>query len=430
MMSFAAGGLLTAALASGAWLGVTLGLFGLLIFQFQVGGNFSVLSTSIWNTFNSFALTSIPVFIFLGEVLGETGIAMRVYNAIAPLFSRLPGGLLQTNIGTCTLFSAISGSSTATAAVVGSVAYEELEQRGYHRAGIVGSIAAGGTLGILIPPSIPMIIYGSWQDVSIGKLFLAGVLPGILMAVMFMIYIGIRARLRPAEIGREDKFVPLGKALILSMQAWPFLVLILSILGTTFGGFATPTEAAALGAATAILLAALYGQLTLKRLWNALRNTTQVFGQIALILIGAAVLSQAVSLAGIPKELLAIVSKMNVGPLALLALVLGLYLVLGCVLTPIEMLLITLPFVFPLLTGAGYDPVWLGVMLVIMIEIGLLTPPVGINLFVLMATSKGQVSLGEAAWASLPFWLLQILMLCLLTMFPQIALLLPSLMMN
>ncbi len=200
MFAAALSGALALTLLTGSLLGITLASIGLVIIQFKLGGNFQVLSTAVWNVFNSFALTSIPVFIFLGEILGETGVAHRVYNAISPLFSRLPGKLLQTNIGICTLFSAISGSSTATAAVVGSVAYEEMERRGYYRGGIIGSIAGGGTLGVLIPPSTPLIIYGSWQDVLIGRPFLAGIVPGLLMAFLFMVYVAIRAGIRPAQI--------------------------------------------------------------------------------------------------------------------------------------------------------------------------------------------------------------------------------------
>jgi len=408
-------------------LGVVIGATGLAVLHFAFGGNLSVLGNATWNVFNSFTFTAVPTFILMGEILGQSGLAKRIYNAISPTFERLPGQLLQTNIGVCTVFSAISGSSTATAAVVGSIAYDELKARGYSRSATVGTIAAGGTLGILIPPSIALIIYGAWQEVSVGALFITRNVPGLLLAGLFMVYIAIMARLRPEVAPPVGDLVPLGRALLRSVEAWPFVVLVFAILGTIFLGIATPTEAAALGVATAALLAAMYGELSFARIWAALTATVRTFSTLTLVLLGALVLSQAVSLTGLPRMLIGHVAEAGLSAPVVMTLIFAMYLVLGCFFGPIEMLLITLPFVFPVVTGLGFDPVWFGIALVIVIEIGLLTPPLGINLFVVMAVSRNEVSLGEAALACLPYWLLMLVLLAVITVFPQIALFLPRL---
>jgi len=413
------------ALLTGSMLGIAIGACGLAVLWIEFHGNLSVLGNATWNIFNSFTFTAIPAFILLGEILGQSGLAKRIYNAISPGFERLPGRLLQTNIGACTVFSAISGSSTATAAVVGSIAYDELTTRGYRRTSVVGTIAAGGTLGILIPPSVPLIIYGAWQDVSIGALFIAGIVPGLLLAGLFMLWIAFSARRDPSITPAAGSRLPLRAALVRSLEAWPFVVLVFAILGTMFFGIATPTEAAALGVVTALLLSALYRELTWARLWAALVGTVRTFSALTMVLLGALILSQAVALTGLPRDLLRFVGEAGLSPETVLLLIFAMYLVLGCFFGPIEMLLITLPFVFPLVVGAGYDPVWFGIALVIVIEIGLLTPPMGINLFVVMAVSRNQVSLGEAALASLPYWLLMLLLLAAITLLPNIVLFLP-----
>lgn len=426
MLSLSLISVIAFALLTGSMLGITIAAAGLVVLIFEFNGNFSVLGNATWNLFNSFTFTAVPTFILLGEILGQSGLAKRIYGAISPTFERMPGKLLQTNIGACTVFSAISGSSTATAAVVGSIAYDEMKGRGYDRGVIVGTVAAGGTLGILIPPSIALIIYGAWQNVSIGALFLAGVLPGLLMAGLFMAYIAGLAFMKPRAIPEASETLPWSQALLRSAEAWPFVILVFAILGTIFLGLATPTEAAALGVVTATALAAFYGEFSLAHLWAALRATVRTFSTLAIVITGALILSQAVALTGMPKVLIGMVADANLSPAMVLTLIYAMYLVLGCFFGPIEMLLITLPFVFPLVTGLGFDPVWFGIVLVIVIEIGLLTPPLGINLFVAMAVSRNEVSLGEAALACLPYWLLMIAALALITIFPQIALVLPQ----
>lgn len=418
-------GLLGLTLLTGNLVGITLILFGIVIVQFTFDGNFSVLGNGLWNLFNSFALTALPVFVLLGEILSKTGVSRQIYSSLAPLFSRLPGQLIQTNIGTCTMFAAVCGSSQATAAVVGSIAYKELERQKYPRRWIAGSIAAGGTLGIMIPPSLALILYGWWEEVSIGRLFVAGIVPGIMTAGMFMLYIGVKAKSNPEEFPKRE-VVPWRQAIRASLKVWPFLILVFAILGTLILGIATPTESAALGVATALILAGMYRQLSLRILWSALVDTVLVMSTIGLIIIGATVLSQALALSGLPGRLAEAVTESGMSPVFILLSVYALYLVLGCLLAAIEMLLITLPFTFPLVIALGYDPVWFGIAVVMLIEIGMLTPPLGMNLFIILAVSEGEMSLGEVARACIPFWIILMFSLCILTIFPQIALFLPD----
>jgi tripartite ATP-independent transporter DctM subunit len=423
------GGLLAlglgSAMLSGAVLGAALGLTGFALLHFAVGGATRLGAQAVWNALNEFTLTAVPVFILLGEVLVASGLSARVYRALSPVFARLPGGLLHTNIAVCTVFGAVSGSSMSVAAAVGSVAYPELERRGYDRGRIVGSLAGGGTLGLLIPPSLSLLIYGALTDTSVGRLFLAGVLPGLMMAGLFMLWIALDNFLRDRTGGREP---PVGAATALRglLEIWPLVLLIVAVLGSLFAGLATPTEAAGVGVAAAILLGATLGELTPRRLGQALMATAQGFGVIAVVFIGAIVLAQAVSLLGLPQQLAQSIGAQGFSRLLLLGAVILLYLLLGCLFDGLSMMIITLPFVFPLLTGLGFDAVWLGVVVTLMIEVGMLTPPVGMNLFVLVGITGGVVNLGQAAWASVPYWLLLLAGVGLLTLFPGIALFLPN----
>lgn len=411
-------------LLTGSLLGVMVAAIGMGILLIDFNGNLSAIGNGIWNIYNSFALSAVPVFIFLGELLGQTGIARRIYQAISPLFERLPGGLLQTNIGACTVFAAINGSSTATTAGVGTIAYDELQKRGYSARAVLGSIGAGGTLGILIPPSIPLIIYGSWQDVSIGNLFLAAVVPGVMLALLFMIYIALAERDSSAA---HSGTLPLAPALRQALGAWPFLVLLFAVLGSIAAGIATPTESASLGVVAAMAIAAYYRELSVSRIWTALRSSVRVFGTLTIVLVGGLILSQAIALTGIPRDVIAFVAEYQLAPYVTLFLIYAVYLMLGCVMGPIEMMLITLPFVFPLVISMGFDPVWFGIALVILIEAGLITPPVGVNLFVLNAITGGRASIAEVAIATVPYWGIMLFALGLITFFPNLALFLPSL---
>lgn len=418
--------MVTATVLSGAVLGAALGLTGFVILHVFAGGATRVGVQTVWNTLNEFTLTAIPLFILLGELLVASGLAKGVYRALAPIFARLPGGLLHTNIAVCTVFGAVSGSSMSVAAAVGSVAYPELKSRGYDRAATVGTLAAGGTLGLLIPPSLSLLIYGALTDTSIGRLFLAGVLPGLMMAAIFMAWI-LFAALRNPAIAPAERRVALGAALRGLTAALPLIALIVAVLGSLFAGLATPTEAAGVGVAAAAILGFTIGDLTLRGVGAALIGTVRTFAVIATVFIGALVLAQAISLLGLPQQMLGVVAEWGLSRWLLLLVVVVIYLILGCFFDGLSMMIMTLPLVFPLLTGVGFDPVWLGVVVTLMIEVGMLTPPVGMNLFVLVGITGSEVTLGEAAKAALPYWLALLLGVFLLCLFPGIATWLPTL---
>ena len=417
---------LTVLAGSGMALGAALGLTGLLILQFVAKGATVVAVDAVWNVLNSFTLSAIPLFIMLGEVMLRSGLSDRIYTALSPLFSRVPGGLLHTNVAVCTLFGAVSGSSLSTAAAVGSVAYPEMSERGYDKRAIVGSLAGGGTLGLLIPPSLSLLIYGALTETSIGKLFLAGILPGLLFAALFMVYILVRARLQPTLAPNDTATIPLRKVITGILGLWPFLLLILSIMGSISFGIATPTEAAGVGVVATIILGFLWGTLTFKALTQSLYVAILLYASIAFVVVGATILAQAVSLLGIPQSILETVRAAELSPITVLTLVVLIYLLLGCFFDGLSLMIMTLPIVVPLMTGLGYDVIWLGVIITIMIEIGQVTPPVGLNLSVLVSVTKDEVSLGEAAIATIPYWLILLAGVAILTLLPQIALYLPE----
>lgn len=420
---------LTGLAGSGLALGAALGLTGLLILQFVAGGITFVAVDAVWNVLNSFTLSAIPLFIMLGEIMLRSGVSQKIYTALTPLFQRVPGGLLHTNIAVCTLFGAVSGSSLSTAAAVGSVAYPEMTKRGYDRRVVVGSLAGGGTLGLLIPPSLSLLIYGALTETSIGRLFLAGLVPGLLFSGMFMVYIYFRCLSSPALSPRQDTSASFAVILKNLFSLWPFVLLIMAIMGSIAFGIATPTEAAGVGVIATILVGKLWGNLTLKILAQSMFAATLLYASIAFVVMGATILAQAVSLLGVPQSILDTVRAANLGPLTVLALVVTIYLVLGCFFDGLSLMIMTLPIVVPLMVGLGYDAIWLGVIITIMIEIGQVTPPVGLNLSVLVSVTKDDVSLGEAALATMPYWLILLAGVAILALFPQIALFLPTVVM-
>jgi len=417
---------LTASVLSGAVLGAALGLVGFALLEFAVGGAARVGVQSVWNVMNEFTLTAVPLFILFGEILVASGLARGVYRALAPFFSRLPGGLLHTNIAVCTVFGAVSGSSMSVAAAVGSVAYPELKERGYRRDAVVGSLAGGGTLGLLIPPSLSLLIYGALTDTSIGRLFLAGVLPGLMMAGLFMAWIAL-ASWRDRSIAPAGGAVDWGAAWRGLPRVLPLFVLIFAVLGSLFAGLTTPTEAAAVGVFAAILLGFTVGDLTARKCMDALIGTARIFAIIAMVFVGALVLAQAIAMLGLPQQMLQAIEAWGLSKWALLLVVVLIYLVLGCFFDGLSMMIMTLPIVFPLLTGVGFDPVWLGVVVTLMIEVGMLTPPVGMNLFVLVGITGNEVKLAEAAKAALPYWLGLLTGVLILCAAPGIATWLPGL---
>ena len=372
-------GLLVIAL-TGVPIGIGLALTGLSILHFVAGGGEMLAITSVWNVFTDFTLSAVPLFVFMGEILLVSGVSTRIYNAVGPFFSGVPGKLLHTNIVVCTLFGAVCGASTSTAAAVGSVAYPELKKRGYDPGVVVATLAAGGTLGLLIPPSLSLLLYGATQGVSIGRLFLAGVVPGLMLAAMFMLVILVHAIRRPGIAPSDTERLTWGQRFGALLHIWPFGFLVFSVLGTMYMGLATATEAAALGVVASILVGVFWGDLSPRVLLGAFLTGTRGFAAIGI----------------------------------------------GCFFDGISLLLMTLPVVYPLMMGAGFDPVWTGVIITIMIEVGMLTPPVGMNLYVLTAITNNEVRRGQAASASVPYWLMMLLGILLLALFPSIALFLPN----
>lgn len=418
---------LTVIAVTGMPIGIGLALTGLSILRFVAGGGEMLAITAVWNVFTDFTLSAVPLFIFMGEILLVSGVSTRIYNAVAPLFAGVPGKLLHTNIAVCTLFGAVCGASTSTAAAVGSVAYPELRRRGYDRGTIVATLAAGGTLGLLIPPSLSLLLYGATQGVSIGRLFLAGVLPGLMLAAMFMLVILVHATYRPAIAPAGGEQARWGAKLAALLRIWPFGFLVFSVLGTMYLGLATATEAAALGVVASIVVGFWWGDLDVRRLYRAFVTATRVFAAIGIVMLGALVFAQSLTILGLPQQVMSGIASMGVSKYWVLLLVCLVYFILGCFFDGISLLLMTVPVVFPLMIGAGFDPVWTGVVITILIEIGMLTPPVGMNLYVLTAITNNEVRLGEAASASVVYWVMMLLGIVLLALFPAIALLLPNL---
>ncbi len=410
-------------------LGIGIGAIGLFILHYLADGASSLAITSVWNVLTNFLLSAVPLFMFMGEILLRSGLSRRIYAAIAPLFNRIPGKLLHTNVVVCTLFGAVCGASSSTAAAVGSVAYPELKKRGYDQPIVLATLAAGGTLGLLIPPSLSLLIYGATQGVSIGRLFLGGVIPGIVLALLFMCWIWIQARRRPeTSPGDESERRSLGETLLGLLSIWPLLVLAFVILGTIYLGIATATEAAALGVVATIGIGFYLRELSIKDLFNAFVSGTLIWATLATVIVGAVMLAQSISILAIPGALVLYIRDAGLTPYVVLFLLVIVYLVLGCFFDGLSMMLMTLPVVFPLITSLGFDQVWFGVILTILIEVGLLTPPVGLNLFVLMAISKNSVPIHVLGLACVPYWVIMLGSVALFTVFPSLVLWLPSMM--
>ena len=417
-------GVMLVLLFAGVWIAISLSAAGIIGIMMVKPALLGGLESVVWNTVDNFVLTSVPLFLFMGTVILHSGISTRFYRSLALWMNRVPGGLAQTNIVACSIFAALCGSSVATAASIGAIAIPEMQRRGYGVRPMTGTLAAGGTLGILIPPSIPLIIYGSTVSESVGRLFVAAVIPGLLMAALFMTYLAIHARLRPNEFAPPDAPVPLAVKMAGLRDVLPLVLLAALIFGGIYAGIMTPTEAAGIGAVGAVVIAGLYGGLTFDVIRRSLLDTLRTNAMILLIIIGAQIMSFALVTAGIPRAIVASIQAINASPQVVLLLVCVMYLVLGCLVDALSLMLLTLPVVFPVMMAAGYDPLWFGIVLVILLEIGLITPPVGMNLFVIQGLAK--TSLGNVGWGSLPYVLLMILGVVLLTIFPQIALWLPK----
>ena len=418
---------LTLTASTGAALGAALGLTGLIILHFFAEGATSLALNAVWNVLNEFTLSAIPLFIIMGEILLESGVSQKIYGSLSGVFRHIPGGLLHTNIAVCTVFGAISGSSLATAAAVGSVAYPEMSKRNYNEPMVVGSLAGGGTLGLLIPPSLSLLIYGALTETSIGKLFMGGILPGILMAILFMLYIFIRCTINPklwnSDTNSEEV---LNSSIVEFLKIWPIGFLIFAVMGSIVLGIATPTEAAGVGVISSLLLGLFWGDLSKDKIFKCFYNSAITYGSIGFVVVGAVILAQSISILGIPQELIETIQNMGMSKYYVLSLIVLIYLILGCLFDGLSLMVMTLPIVFPLMTNLGFDPVWLGVIITIMIEIGQITPPVGLNLSVLVAVTDNKVGLGETAIATSPYWILLLFGILIVTIFPSIILYIPN----
>lgn len=416
-------------LMAGVWVAVGLGLSGIIGLSQTLGLDraLEIAGKMVWEQNTSFVLLAIPMFILMGELLFQSGIMTRVYLRAATVVTGIPGGLLQANIAACTVFAACSGSSVASAATIGSVGYPEISQRGYDKPIALGSIAAGGTLGILIPPSIIFIIYGSLSDVSVGKLFLAGLLPGLALAGLYSLYIAVRcivdARLAPVVPG-----VGIGERLRALAGLWQIGVLIFVVLGGIYGGVASPTEVAALGAALALLFSMVSGDFTLALVWRAGLAAVRQTSMILFIIFTAKILAMTLVFFQVPA---AVVNWVNAHDLTfgnIFLAVVVIYLILGMFIEGIAMMVLTIPFIVPIMAAVHMDPIWMGVEICILIEVGLLTPPVGMNLFVLQGVTKEPIR--DVIAGSLPFILLQGVMIAALYYWPGLALYLPRVVMG
>lgn len=386
----------------------------------------NALGTQIWAATDSFTLVAVPLFVLMGELLVKGGITDRIYRALALWLGPLPGGLLHTNIGASAIFAAVSGSSVATAATIGTVALPAFADRRYDQRLVLGSIAGGATLGILIPPSINMIIYGAMTNTSVGRLYAAGVVPGLLLMAMFMAVTAVLCRLRPALAGGREPLTPLSVRLRGIVDLAPPLALFIVVMGSIYAGWATPTESAAVGVVAALVLALAQGRLTLRLVASACETTVSVTAMIVLIVAAAFYLNFVLGILGVPQALTRFVTSLGLDSTAFLIVLVAFYLVLGCFLETLSMMVGTIPIVFPIVTAYGIDPVWFGIFLVMMCEMALITPPVGMNLYVVQGV-RGGGSVGDVIVGALPYLAMLALLTALLMVFPGIALWLPRL---
>lgn len=381
-------------------------------------------SEIFWKVSNEFTLTSVPLFVLLGEILLRAGIAERMYAAIALWLNRLPGGLLHANIGASTLFSATSGSSVATAATIGTVALPEVRKRGYNERLFLGSLAAGGTLGILIPPSIHLIIYGMITNTSIPKLYLAGMIPGLLLAALFSLIIAAACIAKPAYGGERIDATWRQRFLGL-IDLVPILALFAVVVGSIYAGLATPTEAASLGVIFACALAWWHGRLSIAMLHEAFIGAMKATAMIMLIVLGSYFLNFVLSIIGLSQQLSGFINGLGLSPVATMLVIIAFFVVLGCFLESLSMLVTMTPLVAPIVMGLGYDPIWFGIIMIILLEVALITPPIGINLYVVQAIRKsGRIQ--DVMLGSLVFALSMFALIGLLLAFPEIALWLPT----
>ncbi len=411
-------------LGSGVWIGMSLLAVGLIAMEFvssrPVGDGMTL---TIWGATSSWTLTALPLFLWMGEILFRTKLSEDMFKGLAPWFNRLPGRLLHVNVIGSTIFAAVSGSSAATCATIGRISLPELRKRGYPESLAVGTLAGAATLGLLIPPSIIMIVYGVAADVSIAKLFIAGVVPGLLLASLFMGYIVIWSLLNKDKIPKAEEGVSLAHKLYASRHLIPVVTLIAAVLGSIYSGVATATEAAAVGVLGSFLISAIEGSLSWKKFQDGLVGACRVYCMIGLILAGAAFLTLAMGFVGLPRHLAEFIGGLDLSPLVLVMALTVFFLVLGCFLDGISMVVLTIGVLMPTVQAAGLDLIWFGIFVVLVVEVAQITPPVGLNLFVLQGLTGHQIN--YLARTVLPMFLLMMGAILILYFFPDLVLWLP-----
>ena len=411
-------------LGSGVWIGLTLSgvaWIGMQLFSSRPAGD--AMAVTIWGSSSSWTLTALPLFIWMGEILFRTRLSQDMFKGLAPWMQALPGRLLHVNVVGCAIFAAVSGSSAATCATIGKMSLPELTRRGYPEIMSIGSLAGAGTLGLLIPPSIIMIVYGVTADVSISQLFIAGVIPGIVLALIFSLYIAGWSLLNAEKIPAADARMSFKEKLYESRNLIPVVLLIAAVLGSIYSGVATATEAAGLGVVGSLVLSALQGSLSWNTFKESLLGGTRLYCMIALILAGASFLTLSMGYIGLPRHLAEWIASLGLSQFQLIMALTAFYVVLGCFLDGISMVVLTMGVIMPTVQKAGIDPLWFGIFIVIVVEMAQVTPPVGFNLFVMQGMT--QRSIVYIARAAFPFFLLMVGMVLLLYVFPQIVTFLP-----
>lgn len=405
----------------GAWIAISLGVAGIVSILILNPTGTQVIANCVWKLCTDFTLTAIPLFLVMGEIIIESGVSKRFYKGLAKYLKHVPGGLLHSNVVACGIFAAISGSSPATAAAIGGVAIPEMDALGYKPQYTYGSIAAGGTLGILIPPSIALIVYGSLCSESVTKLFTAAFVPGFVLLTIYIVYLLLVALIRKDDFKDVDwsvyEDISHKEAAI---GIVPLAIMILVVLGCIYAGVATPTEAAAVGALISVAIGVCFGSLNWKSLWVALKKAARTTSMILFIILGANIFSYVMSSTQATLAMVTWLTNMNFSKVQLLAMVYIMYIILGCFLEGTSMQYLTLPVLYPVMINYGFDGIWFGVVLVILMELGMLTPPMGMNLFIVKGIAKNS-KMVDIVKGSFPYVLLMLLMILILTFFPQLA---------
>ena len=412
-------------LGTGIWVAISMigvSAIGMMLFTSRPVGD--AMATTIWGTSSSWTLTALPLFVWMGEILFRTKLSENLFKGLSPWMQKLPGGLIHVNVVGCALFAAISGSSAATVATVGKMSIPELRKRKYPEKLLLGSLAGSGTLGLLIPPSIILIIYGVAVQESIAKLFIAGIIPGIMIALIFMSYVIIWSSLNKEKMPKITENFTFFQKLKRSKQLLPVIILILGVIGSIYSGIATATEAASLGVVGALLLSYFQKSLNIKTFKSSLLGATKTSCMIAFILAGSTFLSLAMGFTGLPRNLAIWIESMSLSPYVLIFVLMIFYIILGMFLDGISAVVLTMAIIEPMIRQAGFDMIWFGIFLVIVVEMAQITPPVGFNLFVLQGMANKDM--GFIAKSAFPLFLLMVLAVILVVIFPEIALWMPQ----